>query len=336
VKEVQKDIQTAKDIVDDIRNFSWTLGFIGQINDEVIKHIFDNPDYTNSYLNVAAWLYYDRGTCFLQDADNLVMKTHDLVELLKVLRDKLPRITRVTTYTMSRTIARKSDGALKELKQAGLDRINVGLESGYDPILKSMKKGVTSVQHIEAGRKVMEADMELSENVMPGLGGQDLWKEHAVETARVLNRINPHFIRIRSLRVPERIPLFNKIEDGEFNMQNDDMLVAEIKLFVEELDGINSIIVSDHTMNLLEEIDGKLPEDKEKILGIIKKYQELPDSERLLYRVGKRIGAYRSTDDLKHDPKTYGKVMNLTRNLKARGGPEMVERFITGIADQYV
>ena len=336
VDEIKEDIQRARDIADDIKALSWRLGFQGQVNDEVINYIFNHMDYSEQYAGVAMWMYYGTGACFLQDADNLVMKTSDLVEALRFLREKFPEITRVTTYSRSRTVVRKSVEALREIKEAGLDRVHIGLESGYDPLLKFMKKGVTAAQHIEAGRKIIEADMELSEYVMPGLGGQKWWKEHAVATAKVLNQINPHFIRLRSLRVPRRVPLYEKLRDGSFVMQTDDMLAEEIRLFIENLEGITSTVTSDHIMNLLEEVTGKLPEDKEKMLEVIRKYQELPEKERLIYRVGRRGGAYRSTDDLKRDPVTYKKIENLIKDIESKKGPQGVEEFITELVDRYI
>ncbi|HUU80175.1 MAG TPA: radical SAM protein, partial [Acidobacteriota bacterium] len=188
----------------------------------------------------------------------------------------------------------------------------------------------------EAGRKLVDAGMELSEYVMPGLGGQEMWREHAIETARVLNQINPHFIRLRSLRVPERVPLYQKVKDGSFTMQMDDMLAEEIKLFIETLEGINSTVTSDHIMNLLEEVSGKLPEDKEKMLEVVRNYQDLPDAERMIFRVGRRGGAYRSTDDLTRDPATYAKIKGLVSEVEAKEGAEGVERFITDMVDRYV
>ena len=336
VEEIKEDIQTAKDTADEIKALSWKSGFKGDVNDQVISAIFNSSNYSNAYRSIAIWLYYGTGACFLQDADNLVMKSQDLVEVLNFLREKFPQITRVTTYSRSRTIVRKSVESLKAIRKAGLDRVHVGLETGYDPLLKLMKKGVTGAQHVEAGRKVLEAGMELSEYVMPGLGGQGLWKEHAVATGKVLNQINPHFIRLRSLRVPDRVPLSEKLKNGEFQMQTDDMLAEEVRLFIETLDGITSMVTSDHIMNLLEEVSGKLPEDKEAMLDVIKKYQELPDAERLIYRVGRRGGAYRSTDDLKGDPVAYEKIKNLVRDLEAKGGEEEIEKFITGLVDQYI
>jgi hypothetical protein len=335
-EEIMEDIQAARDIADDIKAISWRLGCSGEVTDEVISQVFNSPQYSDNYRSIAAWLYYGTGACFLQDADNLVMKTDDLVEVLTFLREKFPEITRITSYSRSRTIVRKSVEALKRIREAGLDRIHVGLESGYDPVLKMMKKGVTGAQHIEAGKKVIGAGMELSEYFMPGLGGQDLWKEHALITAQVLNQINPHFIRLRSLRVPDRVPLSKLLKAGDFKMQTDDMLAEEIRVFIEHLDGITSRVTSDHILNLLEEVTGRLPEDKEKMLDLISRYQELPASERLIYRVGRRGGAYRSTEDLRRDPVTYGKIENLIRELKAKGGIEAVESFIQGMVDQYI
>ncbi len=336
VEEIKRDIQTARDIVDEIKALSWKLGCSGEVNDQVISYILGHADYSEQYRSVAVWLYYGTGACFLQDADNLVMKTADLVESLRFLRQKLPEITRVTTYSRSRTIVRRSVEALREIREAGLDRIHVGLESGYDPVLKFMKKGVTAAQHIEAGQKVIEAGIELSEYIMPGLGGQALWKEHAIETARVLNQINPHFIRLRSLRIPPRVPLYEKVKEGSFVMQTDDMLAEEIRVFIEHLEGITSIVTSDHIMNLLEEVSGKLPEDKERMLEVIRKYQELPETERLIYRVGRRGGAYRSTEDLKRDPVTYEKIKRLVEDIQAKKGPEGVEQFISEMVDRYI
>lgn len=178
--------------------------------------------------------------------------------------------------------------------------------------------------------------MELSEYVMPGLGGQEMWREHTIETAKVLNQINPHFIRLRSLRVPRRVPLYQKLRDGTFTMQTDDMLAEETKLFIETLENITSTVTSDHIMNLLEEVTGKLPQDKEKMLNKITQYQELSDSDRLVYRVGRRGGTYRSTDDLGRDPATYQKIKNLISDIQEKNGADGVEQFITEMVDRYI
>lgn len=336
VDEIKQDIQTARDMADDIKAVSWKLGYSGDVNDQIISSLLNSSNHSNSYQSIAVWMYYGTNACFLQDADNLIMKTRDLVDVLKFLKEKFPEITRITTYTRSRTVVRKSVESLTQIRKAGLDRIHIGLETGYDPLLKLMKKGVSSAQHIEAGQKAIQAGMELSEYVMPGLGGQEMWKEHARETAKVLNKINPHFIRLRSLRVPPRLPLYKKLEDGSFTMQTDDMLAEEIGLFIDTLDGITSMVTSDHIMNLLEEVSGKFPGDKEKMLNVIREYQKLPKEDRLIYRVGRRGGTYRSTNDLEMDPATYQKIKNLISEVKESEGEQGVEKFIAELVDKYV
>jgi histone acetyltransferase (RNA polymerase elongator complex component) len=336
IEEIKGDIQTARDMVDDIKALSVKLGQNGAVTDQVISVIYGQSGYSESFKSVAGWMYYGTGACFLQDADNMVMKADDLVEALTFLKEKFPEITRITTYARSRTIVRKSVESLTRIRKAGLNRIHIGLETAYDPLLKLMKKGVTAAQQIESGQKVVKAGMELSEYVMPGLGGQKMWKEHATATAEALNQINPHFIRLRSLRIPAHIPLFKDLKEGSFAMQTDDAVAKEIKLFIETLDGITSTVTSDHIMNLLEEVSGKLPEDKAKMLDAIRRYQELSDSDRIIFRIGRRGGAYKSTDDLATDPETFAKITNLYQDIRAKEGMEGMEQFITDMVDRYI
>ncbi len=336
VDEIKQDILSAKQIADDVKALSWKLGHSGVVNDAVISTIFNQPGTNTQYRSIAAWLYYQTDACFLQDADNLIMKTADLVEVLQFLKAQFPDIKRVTTYSRSRTVIRKSVDALKQIRKAGLDRVHIGLESGYDPLLKLMKKGVSGAQHIEAGKRLLAAGMEVSEYVMPGLGGQEMWRHHATETAKVLNQINPHFIRLRSLRVPQHVPLHTQLEDGRFTMQTDDMLAEEIRLFIQTLDDITSTVTSDHIMNLLEEVSGKLPDDKEKMLAVIQSYQDLSKNDRLIYRAGRRGGAYRSIDDLKRDPATYQKIKNLIQTVEQEEGPQGIEKMISEMVDRYI
>ncbi len=336
VGEIKKDIETARAMADEIRTISCKLGFDGDVNSQVLTRLFHDPASTDSCRSLAMWMHYRTGACFLQDADNLVMKPDELVEILVFLKEKFPEITRVTTYSRSRTIVRRSVAELTAIRKAGLDRIHVGLETGYDPLLKYIRKGVTGEQQVEAGKRVIESGMELSEYVMPGLGGQKMWKEHAEATADVLNRINPHFIRLRSLRVPERVPLIEKVRSGEFQMQTDDMIAEEIRLFIKNLDNITSVLTSDHIMNLLEEVTGKFPEDKGKMLKVIEKYQSLSDEERLIYRMGRRGGAYSSTDDLERDPVTRGKIEDLISGIRKKHGEEGVEKSIREMVDRYI
>ena len=112
-------------------------------------------------------------------------------------------------------------------------------------------------------------------------------------------------------------------------------MVEEIKLFIENLE-VTSTVTSDHIMNLLEEVEGKLPEEKQKMLNVIRKYQELSPLDKLIYRVGRRGGTYRSVDDLKRDPVTYAKIRRFVKEMIEKEGEDSLERFIKELADQYV
>ncbi len=336
IDEIKQDIQTARNIADDIQEISHKLGRNGAVDDVVISHISAGPGFSQCYRGMAVWMYYGTSACFLQDADNLIMKTDDLVTALTFLREKFPEISRVTTYSRSKTVSRKSLESLKQIRIAGLDRVHIGLETGYDPLLVFIKKGVSAAVHVEAGRKLIEAGMEVSEYVMPGLGGQAMWREHAIETARVLNQINPHFIRLRSLRVPDRVSLHEKVKDGSFLMQTDDALAEEIRVFIAALDGITSRVSSDHIMNLLEDVSGKLPEDKPAMLKVIQSYQQLAEKDRIIFRLGRRAGVYRSIEDLKRDPETHQKISRLIQEIEASEGAQGVEQYICEMVDRYI
>jgi radical SAM superfamily enzyme len=257
-----------------------------------------------------------------------------LVEALRYLRARIPGIRRVTSYARSSTLARKELDELREIREAGLDRIHVGLESGSDRVLALVKKGCTAEQHIVAGRKVITAGMTLSEYIMPGLGGQEWSQEHALETARVLNAIDPHFIRVRSLRIPPRVPLHREQLEWRFSPLSDDDTAREIRLLLQSLDGIDSTLTSDHIMNLLPEVEGTFPQDKQHMLTVIDRYLSLPAEDRLLYRLGRRGGAIQSLDDLKN-PLLRSRLEAARMELEAEAGRDL-ESIITELGDQYI
>jgi radical SAM superfamily enzyme YgiQ (UPF0313 family) len=263
------------------------------------------------------WLGTGGRTAFLQDSNTLVMRTPQIIQVVTLLRQTFPDIERVTTYGRSHTAARKSILELKELKDAGLDRIHIGLETGYDPLLAYMEKGCTAKNHIEGGKKVKAAGISLCEYVMPGLGGRKMSKEHARQTAEVLNEIDPDYIRLRSLHVSPAMPLWANLQDGDFELQTEDEVVQEIAVFIENLQ-VTSYLKSDHILNLLMEVEGKMPEDKAKCLHIIDKYSSLADEERLNFRIGRRAGLYGRLDDLSDGDK-HDQIEQAIGRLKAHG-----------------
>ncbi|MBW2058491.1 MAG: radical SAM protein [Deltaproteobacteria bacterium] len=319
VPEIKKDIERAREIADEIREISWRHGCGGEITDEVVRIVYgDYSRYGESHRSVAAWLYFGGSQAFIQDANSLIMKTEDLADVLAFLKQEFPSITRITTYARSKTLASKTVEELTALRKAGLSRIHVGLETGHDPLLAYIRKGVTAAEHVEAGRKVVESGISLCEYVMPGLGGKRWSTEHAVATATTLNRINPQFIRLRTLCVSSDMPLYRKVESGEMELLEEDDVVREIRLFVERLEGIRSCLVSDHILNLLEEVEGRLPEDKEKMIALIDRYLSLPARDRLAFKVGRRAGLYRRLDDLR-DSERRLRVEEIIGRLDQRG-----------------
>ncbi|MDY6856554.1 MAG: radical SAM protein [Thermodesulfobacteriota bacterium] len=315
VEEIKRDIIAAKAITDKINEESWKLGYGGRYK-ELAASVYDNPPNEN-FRNVALWLYFGGENAFLQDANSLIMKTQDLIEVLRFLKEKLPTITRVTSYARSKTASNKTLEELKELKDAGLSRLHIGLESGSDSVLDFVRKGVTAEDQIKGGQKVVESGISLCEYIMPGLGGKEKSKEHMLETARVLNAINPDFIRLRSLAIREDLPLYKRLINGEFQLQTDDEVVKEIGELIQRLE-VTSEFRSDHIENLLQEIEGCLPSDKENMLAVVNKYLALPDEERLNFQLGRRLGYYEGIDQLK-DPYKHERVERTLNDIRSRG-----------------
>ena len=197
---------------------------------------------------VIDWLSSGAKTAFLQDANSLIMKSEDLVHILKYLRKSFPSLERVTSYARSKTLARKSQRELTEIREAGLDRLHVGLETGDDTLLKKVRKGVSSEDHIAGGRKAMKAGFQLSEYWMPGLGGREGWESHAENTARVLSEINPHYIRSRPFFPIPGTPIYEAHAAGEHQMLSPAEQLEELRLMIEKLD-VTSRICFDHVGN---------------------------------------------------------------------------------------
>jgi radical SAM superfamily enzyme YgiQ (UPF0313 family) len=320
VDDVKKDIQTMKEIADQIAALSCKLGERGNINQNVLRHIYNNGNYSKEYFQtVTGWLYFGGENVFLQDANSLILNTTDLIAILDFMREKFPQIKRITSYCRSHTAARKTIGEFEQLKNAGLSRIHIGMESGSDEVLSLVHKGVTAGEHIKAGLNIKQAGIELSEYVMPGLGGAKLTHQHALETARVINAINPDFIRLRTLHVVPGTGMDELKKKGEFQPLHDEDILREIYLFIENLSVQGTYLTSDHILNLLEELEGTLQADKHTMLSEISRYFELSSEDRLIFRMGRRCGALRRLDDLA-DKEKYSRLKSVVDHYNAEGG----------------
>lgn len=211
-------------------------------------------------------------TVFIGDSNSLVYK--DLVTVVKMIREKLPETMRITSYARAHTLHVKTIDQLKELKEAGLDRLHVGLESGDANILENVAKGAGRELMIQGGRKAKEAGMELSLYVLCGLGGEELWQRHADGSAEVINIIKPDFIRLRTLTLTDDTPLYNNWKEGKFKPITPLTRLKETRRLIEKLTVSNCYLASDHVTNYLWApggiiyygVNGPLPKDKEALL----------------------------------------------------------------------
>jgi histone acetyltransferase (RNA polymerase elongator complex component) len=331
VEEIKQEILAIKAIQDKLKEIALKAGYGDKVEVAALA-ILNNPP-NEAFFNVAFWLYHGGTGAFLQDANTLIMKTPELVEVIKFLKQTLPSITRVTSYARSKTAAQKKLEELVQLREAGLSRLHIGLESGYDPLLKYMDKGVTAAEHVKGGKNIVKSGISLCEYVLLGMGGKKMWREHATETAKVLNQINSDFIRVRTLTVKAGMPLYDEVKNGDFIRQTDEEVIEEEKLLIENLD-CQSNFISDHITNLLQELEGKLPQDKEKMLATIARFQSLPAEEKQNFKLGRRLGIYEGLDDLgnslKHDSVERA-IQKLNQN-----GKQVNEELIYSLMERFI
>jgi radical SAM superfamily enzyme YgiQ (UPF0313 family) len=303
-KDTEFSVRSVKHVLHDIDLVREYIEFLENPTPDII---IEEP---LAYESAMSWYSYNMKSVFLQDADSLVIGSHNLTRILNHLKDNFPKIDRITSYSRSSTINKLTVEDLTTLRMAGLTRIHVGLESGSDTVLKMVRKGASKAIHIQAGLKAKEAGMELSEYIMPGLGGRCFSEEHAVESADALNQIDPDFIRLRPISFPIRAPLYELVSSGQFDRCNDVEIVKELYTFIDNLEGISSYLASDHILNLFADLNGRLPEDKDFLLSILQQFLDMDDEEQVLYRFGRRLGAFASLDDL-NDTSRRGKVRQI-------------------------
>jgi radical SAM superfamily enzyme YgiQ (UPF0313 family) len=331
VSEIIGDIEAIKAIGDGIKEIAWTAGYGNSVR-EVAAMLRADPQCGQCAGHVALWLSLGGRSAFLQDSNTLIMRTPELVRVISFLRETFPDLRRVTTYGRSHTAARKSVAELRELKDAGLDRIHIGLETGYDPLLVYMDKGCTATDHIEGGKRVREAGISLSEYVMPGLGGRSMSRDHARETARVLNEIDPEYIRLRSLHISPAMSLWERVQNGDIKLLTEDEVVREIAVLIENLE-VTGYLKSDHTLNLLMEVSGKMPQAKEKCLDVIYRYLSMPDEERLNFRFGRRAGYYDTLADLA-DRDLHERIADALQHVRSQHND--VEDVLFGLKNSFI
>jgi len=228
---------------------------------------------------MAAREYYGPlvASVFFPDGNTVIMKTEQLVEIFRFARELFPQLERITIYGSARYVNKKSQDDLNRLKQAGLTRIHMGMESGDDITLQRICKGVTAEEIIAAGQKLKQTGIEVSEYYIVGIAGQARWREHAENSARVLSAINPDFIRLRTFAPEHKTPIMEEIESGSLQLLSPHEALQEIRVLIENLHSDNTMVVSDHITNYWN-INGRLPIDREKMLAEIDRALQVNES----------------------------------------------------------
>ena len=203
-------------------------------------------------------------TLFFPAGNTIAMPTAKLGAICRYARELFPALERITVYGSSPYIHSKGIDELKQLAADGLTRIHVGLESGDDVVLKRIRKGTEARQQIEAGQFVKAAGIELSMYVILGIGGRQRSRAHALETARVLNRVAPDFIRLRTFVPKIDTPLLDEVQCGTFEILTAHQVLRETATLINGLD-CRSFLASDHYTNYLN-LEGRLPQDKSALL----------------------------------------------------------------------
>jgi len=322
VAEVQRDIDAVSEAVHRLRQGVREPVQVGLAGED-----------RRAWVAARNWVRYGRPQVFLQDANSLVVPPNDLLAILRYLQARFPEVTRVTSYARSNSIAGLEAETLAALREAGLSRIHIGMESGADEVLKMVCKGTTRRRHILAGLKVKAAGLELSEYYMPGLGGRRRLELNAVETATALNEINPDFIRLRTLAIPPDTPLYADYAAGRFDKATDMEMAQELLRFLETLTGITSAIKSDHILNLLPEVDGRLPQDQERLIGVVRSFLMMAPEEQFFYRVGRRTGILSGLGDLE-DSLKIAQVEDICRRLQIR--PDNLEAVTDDLMRRFI
>ncbi len=280
--EIKRDIDAVKQIADTIKGVSWQAGQAGRVDNITATVIVRNrPDLQSDpcFVTVFYWLLAGAQTAFIQDADSLIMKTPDLVAGLQYLKSTFPSLSRITSYARAKTVFRKTPAELKLIRENGLHRLHIGLETGDDALLQIINKGITAEQHIAAGRKAVTAGFELSLYIMPDLGGRQYSEQHARNTALVLNAINPRYIRSRPLIPRAPTPLFEDYRAGRFQFSSPHERLRELQILVTNLT-VTSRLCFDHLGNSWIGLDGqplfrrdyegyRFPDEKQAVLDLI-------------------------------------------------------------------
>lgn len=224
------------------------------------------PDEVKADIDKAAQSLGGVRRVFLADGDAMVLPTRRLLEVLGQLREAFPGLQRVSSYCLPRNLAKKSVEELVQLREAGLEMLYVGMESGDDEILRRINKGESWESTRSALVKIREAGLTSSVMVLNGLGGEALSRQHAINTATLCNETQPDYLSTLVVSFPQGEERFREGFGAEFTPLDQNSLFKEIQVFLEHLELDETIFRSDHASNYLV-LKGNLGRDKQRLLS---------------------------------------------------------------------
>ncbi|GLS83802.1 B12-binding domain-containing radical SAM protein [Paraferrimonas haliotis] len=261
--------------------------------------------------------------CFLQDGDSFAMDTGDLLKVLHTLKQAFPELTQISSYGRAQTMSKKSPEEMKAICDAGLNMLYCGMESGAIEVLKKMKKGITPKTILRSAEYAKLAGMKMMTFVIMGLGGKELSEQHVSETAALLNQINPEEIRVLTLAVKPGTELDEMVQQGKFTPLSEVEMVAEQQALIRQLRGINSHYGNYHSINLLTELNGQLPNDQERFLATTERFLTMPPNTQQNFILGRRIHYYGKLDDMSNQ--LYVDTVERELAKLAHRSPEQLE-----------
>ena len=311
---IKADIDNIAYQADIIRRYQTPLGAwdIDGLNQELGQ--IPSEEERQCFYMVANWLLGGGENVFLQDGNTTALSSGRLSDVLIYLKQAFPNIKRITSYGRAENLSRVSAEEYAELKAAGLDRIHSGFETGSDAVLQKINKGVTQQQEITAGKNIKAGGIELSVYFMPGVGGKGLTKENAEGTSHVINEVAPDFLRIRTAAVKPGTGLYEDYQNGQLTLCSDDEKLLEIRTIIQQAADIDTRVVSDHIINLLQGIEGHIVLDRRKMLDMIDGYLDQPEHEKRLYQAARRMALVNGPQDMKYlDQSRIDQIESLIR-----------------------
>lgn len=217
---------------------------------------------------------------FLADGDAMTLPFKRLKEILLLIRKHLPNVNRVSAYCLPRNIKNKSLAELYELRTLGLGIVYVGCESGDNHVLELVEKGETYDTQLDALLKLKGAGIQTSVMILNGLGGRDFSKQHALNSARLMNEAQPDFLSTLVVSFPLGQAKFARNFENGFELPDQQGLFLEMETLLAHLELTNTVFRSDHASNYLS-LKGNLGQDKEKLLAQVRTAIESPEKSSL-------------------------------------------------------